>query len=139
MKFKTLYGKTVSKNCFKYLIKWDGKSPSKIQFRVKQLLKPFWLAHVVFEELALAGTRFRVDFFNATRRLAIEVNGPQHDEFNHFFYGGSKTKFVNSMDRDLQKVKWLELNDIKLIEVIEEDLDDLDSFYKKLDICNKIG
>jgi hypothetical protein len=139
VKFKTLYGRTVSKNCFRYLIDWDKPSRSKIQFRVKQLLKPFWIAHIVFEEFPVVGTRLKIDFFNATRRLAIEFNGPQHDTFNPFFHNNSRTRFVDSMDRDCQKAKWLALNGIKLVEFIESDLKDLSSFYNKLDIEYKKG
>lgn len=137
MKFQTLYGRTVSKNCFKYLIDWDKKSRSKIQFRTKQILKPFWLAHIVFEEFPVFGTRLKIDFYNATRRLAIEVNGPQHDEFNPFFHNNSRTLFVRGIDRDCEKARWLEANDIQLIEIIEADLKDLPTFHKKLDLISK--
>ena len=51
MRFKTLTGaiRTVKKSK-NFLIDWDGKSRSKIQFNVKQYLKKYWLKHIVFEE-----------------------------------------------------------------------------------------
>ena len=57
MRFKTLTGaiRTVKKSK-NFLIDWDGKSRSKIQFNVKQYLKKYWLKHIVFEEFPVAGT-----------------------------------------------------------------------------------
>nr|ADD96442.1 hypothetical protein [uncultured organism MedDCM-OCT-S09-C426] len=39
MRLYNVYGKSVTKNVTKYLIDWDGKSRSKLQFNVKQFLK----------------------------------------------------------------------------------------------------
>jgi hypothetical protein len=71
MKFKTLHGseKRVSK-IRKYLIDWDKKSKSKIQFNTKQFLKDYWDNHVVFEEFPVAGTRLSLDFYNASKKLS---------------------------------------------------------------------
>ena len=39
MRLYNIYGKSVTKNVTKYLIDWDGKSRSKLQFNVKQFFK----------------------------------------------------------------------------------------------------
>ena len=78
MKFKTLIGNTRTiRNPKKYLVDWDGKSRSKIQFEVKKFLKEFWLKKIVFEEFPVAGTKLSLDLFNANDSIAIEVQGQQ--------------------------------------------------------------
>ena len=82
MKFKTLSGaiRRVSK-IKKHLIDWDSKSRSKFQFNVKQFLEPYWNRHVVFEEFPVVGTKMSLDFFNANKKVAIEVQGAQHTKY----------------------------------------------------------
>ena len=100
MKFKTLTGseKRIT-HAKKYLIKWDQKSRSKIQFKTKQFLKEYWSSHVVFEEFPVAGTRLKFDFYNANKRTAVEVHGAQHTKFVQFFHG-RKSNFVKQLRRD---------------------------------------
>ena len=78
MVFKTITGvtKRVSK-ANRYSIKWKEKSRSKLQFGVKQFLLPYWSSDVVFEEFPVAGTRLTLDFYNANKKVAIEVQGAQ--------------------------------------------------------------
>ena len=86
MKFKTLDGKDRTvKNIKSCIIDWDGKSRSKFQFVVKKYLEKYWSGDVVFEELKVAGTRLSLDFFNANKRIAIEVQGQQHFKYVKFF------------------------------------------------------
>ena len=121
-----------NKSVTKYLIEWDKKSRSKIQFKVKQFLKTYWKAHVVFEEFPVYGTRLKVDILNATIKVAIEVQGKQHSSFNKFFHGNSRAKYLASIKRDFQKSEWLELNKYKLIEVEEGEVDRLsEGFFQK--------
>ncbi len=121
MKFKTLTGSDKRvKNIRKYLIKWDDKSRSKIQFNTKQFLKEYWQSHVVFEEFPVAGTRLKFDFYNANKRTAVEVHGAQHTKFVRFFHG-RKSNFVKQLRRDQQKIDFCELNDIKLVEIFDGD------------------
>lgn len=125
-------GRPISRCINRYRIKWNEKSRSKLQFKVKQLLLPIWNTDIVFEEFPVFGTKMKVDFFNATKRVAVEVNGPQHDKFNPFFHDGSRFNFLKGIKRDIQKGKWLECNKIKLIEIIESDLSDLVVFYNRI-------
>tara|TARA_R100000808_G_C2123553_1_gene134269 strand:- start:456 stop:872 length:417 start_codon:yes stop_codon:yes gene_type:complete len=115
-------GKLQSRLVSKYLIEWDKKSRSKIQFKVKQFLKPYWENHVVYEEFPVYGTRLKVDILNATKKVAIEVNGRQHSNFNSFFHNNSRAKYLASIKRDVEKAKWLEMNGFTLIEIEEDEV-----------------
>lgn len=118
MKFKTLNGAVRSiPRVKKYLIDWDAKSKSKIQKATKDFLKEFWLKHVVFEEFPVAGTKMSLDFYNANKRIAIEVQGQQHVKYTPFFHGHNKYNYINQLRRDQNKQEFCEINDIKLIEI----------------------
>jgi hypothetical protein len=122
MKFKTLFGGTRrASNIKKHLIDWDGKSRSKFQFNVKKFLEPYWVRHVVFEEFPVVGTKMSLDFFNANKKVAIEVQGAQHTKYVKFFHGNYKNNYIAQLDRDNQKLKFCEINDINLIEIYEKD------------------
>ena len=132
MRLLNINGKLQSRKVSKYLIKWNKKSRSKIQFKVKQFLKPLWKNQIVYEEFPVYGTRMHVDILNATKRIAIEVNGPQHSNFNNFFHGGSRLKYLESIKRDVAKANWLESNNFTLIEIEEDEIDSLSiEFFKK--------
>lgn len=122
MRFKTLLGtqRTVKK-AKKYLIDWDGSSRSKIQFKTKQFLKTYWSNHIVFEEFPVVGSRLSLDFYNANKKVAIEVQGKQHTKYVPFFHGKNKINYLNQLRRDQDKLKFCELNQIQLIEIYEED------------------
>ena len=120
MIFKTLTGSTKRiMRAKKYLIKWDEKSRSNIQYAAKQFLKPFWNSHVVFEEFPVAGTRLRFDFYNANKKVAVEINGQQHVKYVPFFHK-RRSNFVSQIRRDQEKIDFCELNDINLIEIYSE-------------------
>jgi hypothetical protein len=122
MRFKTLFGATRTvKKAKKYLIDWDGPSRSKIQFKTKQFLKKHWSNYIVFEEFPVAGTKLSLDFYNANKKIAIEVQGKQHTRYVPFFHGKNKINYLNQLRRDQEKLKFCELNDINLIEIYEED------------------
>lgn len=132
MRLYNIYGKLQSKNVSKYLIDWDKKSRSKVQFETKQFLKSFWKNQVVYEEFPVFGSRMTVDILNATKKIAIEVQGKQHIEFNKFFHGNSREKYLQSIKRDLKKAEWLESNDYTLIEINEDEVCGLSkSFFEK--------
>lgn len=137
MTLYNIYGRLVGKTVNKYRVKWDKPSRSKFQFKVKQLLKPIWITDVVFEEFPVFGSLLKIDFYNATRKVAIEVNGPQHDKF-HFFHDGSPQKFIKAIKYDLRKYEWCEKNQIKLIEIVEKDLLNIADFYSLIKNANII-
>jgi|TARA_B100000900_G_scaffold393666_1_gene390370 hypothetical protein len=120
------------KNVSKYLIDWDSKCRSGIQKDVKDQVKPYWFADVVFEEFPVAGTRMTLDLYNATQKIAIEVDGNQHYKFNRFFHSGSRQKFLHQLQRDEKKEYFCEINNIKLIRVLESDVIDSSEYPKNL-------
>jgi hypothetical protein len=121
MKFKTLDGKDRTlRNVKSYIINWDGKSRSKFQFDVKQFLKKYWSGDVVFEELRIVGTRLSLDFFNATKKVAVEVQGSQHFSYVKFFHG-NRINYLNQIKRDYKKIEFCELNKIKFAEIYPKD------------------
>ena len=122
MRIYSTSGRLVNKNVNKYLIDWEKKSRSKIQFKVKQFLKEYWENHIVYEEFPVYGTRMKVDFLNATKKIAIEVNGKQHSSFNKFFHGNSRQKYLQSIKRDHKKFEWLQSNDFEVIEVEQDEV-----------------
>lgn len=122
MKFKTLHGglKRVSK-VRNYLVDWDTPSKSKLQFNVKQHLKDYWKYNVVFEEFPVAGTKLSLDFYNATKKIAIEVQGAQHRKYVPHFHGKNKINYMDQLRRDKQKADFCKINDLKLIEIYDTD------------------
>jgi hypothetical protein len=122
MRFKTLTGATRTvKKAKNYLIDWDGKSRSKIQYNAKQFLKKYWSNHIVFEEFPVAGTKLSLDFYNANKKIAVEVQGKQHTKYVPFFHGKNKINYINQLKRDQDKLKFCELNDIQLVEIYDGD------------------
>tara|TARA_B100000029_G_scaffold357715_1_gene350488 strand:- start:109 stop:525 length:417 start_codon:yes stop_codon:yes gene_type:complete len=125
MRLLNIHGRPQNKSVSKYLIDWNKKSRSKLQKKVKDFFKPYWLGHIVYEEFPVYGTRLKVDILNATIKVAVEVNGPQHSSFNKFFHNNSRAKYLSSIKRDHQKAEWLKKNNYKLIELEESDLENL--------------
>ena len=132
MTFKTLLGKRRRiKRPVIYLINWEKNSRSKLQSKVKDFLKVFWDGDVVFEEFPVVGTRLTIDFYNATKNIAIEVQGNQHTKYNKFFHKGNKMNYLDQLKRDDEKLSFCNLNNIKLLEVHEGHVD-FNSLHKEL-------
>jgi hypothetical protein len=129
MRLYDIKGKLRSRNVSRFLIDWNKKSRSKIQFKVKQFLKTYWKNQIVYEEFPVYGTLMKVDILNATKKIAVEVQGRQHSEFNKFFHKNSASNYLNSIKRDCQKREWLELNNFKILEIEEEDINKLSAEY----------
>lgn len=128
MRLKNIYGKLVYKNVRSKLIDWDGKSRSKVQRQVKKFLKDYWSKCIVYEEFPVYGSRMSVDILNATKKIAVEVQGRQHDEYNKFFHK-NKINYLYSMERDFNKKKWLEQNDFQLVEILELEVANLNEKF----------
>jgi hypothetical protein len=132
MKFKTLNGKErFLKNAKKYIINWEGKSKSNIQWRVKQFLLSYWKYDVVFEEIRVVGTRLSLDIYNANKKIAIEVQGKQHQTYNPYFHGNDRRKWLSQLRRDDLKLQFCLTNEIKLVEIYETDLICKETFEKQ--------
>tara|TARA_B100000497_G_C7617540_1_gene370938 strand:+ start:449 stop:856 length:408 start_codon:yes stop_codon:yes gene_type:complete len=121
------------KNSTKYLIDWEKKCRSKLQKKVKDLLYPNWVSDVVFEEFPVLGTRMTLDFYNANKKLAVEVDGNQHYKYNKFFHSNSRQNFLSQLQRDEKKEYFCEINKIKLVRILEGDTID-EELLRTLDI-----
>jgi|TARA_R100000008_G_C3571959_1_gene162748 very-short-patch-repair endonuclease len=120
------------KNVSKYLIDWESDCKSGIQKNVKNQLKDYWFADVVFEEFPVAGTRLSLDFYNSTQKIAVEVDGNQHYRYNKFFHSNSRQNFLHQLKRDEKKEYFCDINQIKLIRVLESDVLDSEKYPKSL-------
>jgi hypothetical protein len=129
MRLLNINGKLVNKNVRKNLINWNGKSRSNLQYRFKQFFYTYWKNHIVYEEFPVYGSMLKVDLLNATKKIAIEIQGNQHESFNKFFHNNSRLKYLESIKRDVKKEKWLEMNEFKFIELYEDDLKNLSPEY----------
>ena len=129
MRLLNINGKLINKNVRKNLINWQGKSRSKLQFKFKQFFFPYWKNHIVYEEFPVYGSMLKVDLLNATKKIAVEIQGDQHESFNKFFHDNSRLKYLQSIKRDVKKEKWLEMNEFKFLELYEDDLKNLSAQY----------
>jgi hypothetical protein len=136
MRFYTLSGKLVSKNISKYAVNWDKPCRSKVQFATKQFLRPFWSAYICVEEMPVTGTLLKVDFVNLSLKIAVEVNGNQHEKYNPFFHKGNPANYLKGFKNDAKKGLWLEKNGFQLVEIYENEVPLLSrEFFKdKFDI-----
>ena len=131
MRLYNIYGKLTKKSVGKYRVDWDKKSRSKAQFKVKQFLKKYWATHVVYEEFPVYGSRMSVDILNATIKVAIEVNGAQHNKFVPFFHKNSRSNYLRSIKRDHKKYNWLKKNEFDVVEILDVEADKLSkSFFE---------
>ena len=91
---------------------------------------------MVYEEFPVFGSRMKVDIINMTRKIAVEVQGSQHSNFNAFFHNNSRAKYLESIKRDVKKAQWLEKNNISLIEIDEKEAYKLSKefFKEKFDL-----
>jgi len=109
------------KGAKKYLINWNGKSRSKFQKNVKDFLKPYWENDIVFEEFRVVGTRLSLDFYNANKKVAVEVQGDQHTKYVKHFHK-NRLKYLEQLKRDQNKFDFCDLNGIKLVEIYSTDV-----------------
>jgi len=129
MRLLNINGTLTNKNVRRNLINWEGKSRSKLQFKFKELFYTYWNNNIVYEEFPVYGSMLKVDLLNATKKIAVEIQGNQHESFNKFFHDNSRLKYLQSIKRDVKKEKWLEMNDFKFLELYENDLKDLSPQY----------
>tara|TARA_B100000085_G_C18239863_1_gene389478 strand:+ start:70 stop:486 length:417 start_codon:yes stop_codon:yes gene_type:complete len=129
MRLYNVYGKLQSKQVTRFLVDWDKPCRSKVQFKTKQFLKQFWENQVVYEEFPVYGTKMKVDILNATKKIAVEVQGNQHVSFNKFFHNNSRLKYLESIKRDAQKAQWLEKNGYTLVEIHEKEVESLNKEF----------
>ena len=135
MRLFNVRGKLANKNVTPYLIIWDKKSRSIAQFNVKKFLKPYWDHCMCYEEFPVYGTLLKVDLLNATKKIGLEVHGPQHEEF-HYFHNGSRLNYLKGIKNDCVKAKWLEDNKFQHIIIYTKEIEELSEtfFLEKFNI-----
>ena len=74
-----------------------------------------------------------LDFCNANKKLAVEVDGNQHYKYNKFFHSNSRQNFLSQLQRDEKKEYFCEINKIKLVRILERDTID-EELLRTLDI-----
>lgn len=113
----------------KYKIDWDKDGNSSLERDFRDLIFPYWRNDIVLFQCTIPGSLLKIDFLNCTKRIAVETNGEQHNKFNKFFHNNSRTTFLKGLNNDLKKIKWLEQNNITLLELTKEDLDNFSIKY----------
>lgn len=116
MKFKTLTGRLKEVPLHSYRIDWDGDFASKLEEEIADWFCTYWERDIVLAQFGIPGTRLSLDFFNVTKRIAIEGQGRQHSQYVPFL-SGSRAGYLGQIKRDIKKSQWCEMNDIKLIEI----------------------
>lgn len=105
-------------------ISWTENSVSKLQTEVKKFLKTIWLNDIVFEEFPIRvkkNTSLRFDFYNASRRIAIEVMGDQHTKKVDYFHK-SDDDFWKGVENDRLKELFCNKNKIRLVELYPKNI-----------------
>lgn len=107
----------------------DTRPRSSGHLACRALLKKLFPLDVICEEVNLPGENLFLDFFLPSRKIAIEVQGRQHDQFVSFFQK-TKPKFYQGQQRDRRKAEFCKLNGIKLVEL--PDNEDEAEWIKKI-------
>ena len=115
---------------------WDKKVASAPQFIVKTFLQPFWKFDQVVEEFYIPGSKLRLDLFNINKKIAVEISPDgYHVHYNPWLHK-DRLKFLAKVKNDENKRNWCTRNDIRLIELYDEDIKSLSQEYilEKYDI-----
>ena len=121
MKFIDQYGKQRNlKNAKKYLINWEKPSRSKFQTNVKKFLRLYWENDIVFEEFRVVGSRLTLDFYNANKKIAVELQGAQHTKFVKHFHK-TRANFLRQIRRDDKKMDFCKINNIDFLQIYPDD------------------
>lgn len=96
---------------------------SSYHCRCRELLKQLFPLDQRLEEVPLPGSGgLTADFFLPSRRVIIEVNGPQHYEFSLHFHK-TRLGFLRAKANDARKREWAELNGITMVELRYDESD----------------
>jgi len=69
----------------------------------------------------VVGTRLSLDFYNANKKVAVEVQGDQHTKYVKHFHK-NRLKYLEQLKRDQNKFDFCDLNGIKLVEIYSTDV-----------------
>ena len=118
MKFIDIKNREISVN---YKVK-EPYYKSKIQKSVGDFLFKELPYQAIWHEFVIPGSRMSLDFLLPKKRIAIEVDGEQHQKHIVHFHGKiGKGGFAKQMDHDMQKQEWCNLNNIILFRFTKTD------------------
>lgn len=107
--------------CGKTSANKNDESRSKLHLKARELIEKTFPFDNIHEEVTLPGSKkgasgslLYADFFLPSRKLIVEVNGRQHDEYIKFFHK-NKLEFYKAQARDRNKKEWCELNNITIV------------------------
>lgn len=126
MKYKTLDNKTYGVNESSYKVNWRKPAPSQFQTKVRNFFYYIWGVnnHLVCEEFPVKpylDKRYRLDLYNVTKRVAVEVHGIQHvQHVSHF--NKTEDDFWAAVEKDSLKADFCKHNKIELVEIYPNDL-----------------
>ena len=87
------------------------------QFIRPSLLKEIFITSQIKEEVSIPvwpKRTFHLDFYIPITKIAVEVHGKQHYEFNVFFHA-NRMDFRMQENRDKDKIEWCSINGILLV------------------------
>lgn len=96
---------------------------SRLQTIVGEKLQEIYNYESILEDWNVPRSRLSLDFYIPRRKLAIEVS-PKESGHNYsaFFHGQKQSgKFFKQKKNDVDKARFCEINDIKLIEITSEE------------------
>lgn len=112
-----------------YLVDWDRKV-SGPQKATKDFLKQYWQHDIVLEEARCPRSLLRIDLWNVSRSIVVEVSPRAvHDKYNPFFHG-SLAGFRSAIKRDMEKHHWCELNGLALATIKDGDFPLTAAFFQ---------
>lgn len=110
-------------NYSKYYHRKDRPTKSSGHTLALSLLGELFPNHTIYEEVSLPTCPVMyADFWVPNIKLIVEVQGKQHYEYTPHFHK-DKMDFYRAQARDKKKRNWCELNEIKLIQLSDEESD----------------
>ncbi len=126
MKAKTIDGKLVDWNPHLQKNNKQEENKSKGHKAAIILLKELYPTCKILEEVSIpiqTGEWSYIDIYLPLLKLAIEINGVQHDKFSPFFHN-DRRDFLYGQLKDKKKKEWCDINNIKLIILSTKDQDE---------------
>lgn len=120
--------KPIYVNLDKYRIDWDRKV-SGPQYKCKQFLREFWENDIVFEEVPIPGSRYRIDLWNETKTIIIEVSPDSiHTKYNAFMHK-NRSGFYKKLVADVEKCDWAIENGYTFLSLNDSDIKNISYKY----------
>ena len=130
MKIKGLDGKIYKWQLGQYVGN-QNMNASSYHENAREILHEVFPTLQILEEVYIPGERLYLDFYIPLKKLAIEVQGEQHEEYTPFMHK-DKLGFGRAQTRDKRKAEFCRINGITLIYFYPDE--DEECWKKKLGI-----